>query len=278
MHGKSVLCATLARLHAETFGRRVHVFHLEDTANVLVYRLVTQLSALSVQRVAAIVTRRADGPEASRDADIVRGCLQRIAAWPISVDDTPALRIDSLRIRAREKAREGVELFLFDHALEFGRPSHLSEYDALNKIIRGCRDTCLETAVPGILFAQVRRPDGTKVTRPRLAQLKGTGSFEEVARLVGLLWRPEAENKRRVDHPHPIWIDIAKSSNGETGSACLMFDGSRMLIRQPTPAELVLARRCEDSGADFGALWRDAYNRPVDSWPDIIPPPAEVPF
>ena len=86
------------------------------------------------------------------------------------------------------------------------------------------------------LLVQIHRAavkDNKGDKRPRMENLKGSGSFEEVARLILLLHREKYYNSKIVEDI--IEFNVAKQNNGPSGdniTANLLFDKEVMTIRE----------------------------------------------
>ena len=267
-HGKSTLAATLTRLRCGA-GLPVYYVHAEDPTEVLVYRLVTQETGISVRRVEAIARRIARDPDAESDERQIRDALGRLQTWPLVIDDDPAPSAESIRYRLRERARQGCSLCIVDHAHELARHPGLDERESLARSIKTLRDAALETGVPIVLLAQIHRMTG-RDGPPSLSDLHGTGKFEQAARLVILLHRPDQDRAKEDEprRPQPVRVEIAAASNGRTGVRWLMFDPRRMWFRRCAPAELEVIRASGGDPKKLDELWTRAglrwhdYERP----------------
>ena len=91
-----------------------------------------------------------------------------------------------------------------------------------------------ELNVPVIVLSQLNRElEKDKNRKPRLSDLRESGSIEQDADLVGLLYRPqEEEDDREKDRAEPpddglnaisVNLLIAKQRNGPTGDVELTF-------------------------------------------------------
>ena len=76
--------------------------------------------------------------------------------------------------------------------------------------------------IPVLILSQLsRKPEDTADGRPRISHLRDSGSIEQDADVVMLLWRP-SYYKNTAD-PAAV-LDIGKNRNGATGDCALVFD------------------------------------------------------
>ncbi|MEN9735179.1 MAG: Replicative helicase, partial [Verrucomicrobiota bacterium] len=101
-------------------------------------------------------------------------------------------------------------------------------------ISSGVKALAKELNVPVIVLSQLNRElEKDKNRKPRLSDLRESGSIEQDADLVGLLYRPqEEEDDRDKDRAEPpddglnaisVNLLIAKQRNGPTGDVELTF-------------------------------------------------------
>jgi replicative DNA helicase len=150
---------------------------------------------------------------------------------PIFLDDTGGLDILELRARARRmKQKEHIALFVIDylqllHSKEHRREGRQAEIAAISGAIK---NMAKELRVPVLVLSQLNRAPEAKERegKPRLADLRDSGSIEQDADVVCLLRRPgvyKDDTKENVDDPTLACVNIAKQRNGPTGEINLTF-------------------------------------------------------
>lgn len=113
------------------------------------------------------------------------------------IDDTPRLSITELRAKAQMMvSKYGIKLIMVDYLqLMEGGADDSSDNRVLeiSKITRGLKALAKELNIPVIALSQLSRAVEARGGdfRPRLSDLRESGSIEQDADLVGMLYRPE---------------------------------------------------------------------------------------
>jgi replicative DNA helicase len=147
---------------------------------------------------------------------------------PVYIDDTPGIHVHALKSRARRlKRKVGLDLVVIDYLQLVSHPGAESRQVEISYISRAIKSLARELRIPVIALAQLNRgletrPGGDR--KPRLADLRESGSIEQDADVVMLLHRPEVYE----DDPGPelrglAELYVAKHRNGATGLAKLQF-------------------------------------------------------
>jgi replicative DNA helicase len=163
----------------------------------------------------------------------------------IHIDDTPGLSMMSVRSRARRlKAREGLDLVVVDYLQLLSFPKSESRQHEISSISRSLKELSRELEVPVVALAQLSRAvESRDPPRPLLSDLRESGSIEQDADVVLLLYRPEYYAKYRNDENQGLAeVIIAKQRNGPTGDVRLQFFSQHMRFenRAPTGVEPVV--------------------------------------
>jgi len=157
----------------------------------------------------------------------------------IVVDDTPGLPVAAIRSRARRlKQREGLNMIVVDYMQLMSHPRAESRQMEISHISRSLKELSRELDVPVVALSQLSRAvESREGKRPQLSDLRESGSIEQDADVVMMLYRPEYyevepsdENRNRAQ------IIIAKQRNGPTGTVNLMFFNETMRFENPAPS------------------------------------------
>jgi replicative DNA helicase len=154
---------------------------------------------------------------------------------PIYIDDTPNLTVLNLRARARRMvAQHGVRLILIDYLQLMSAPgaARESRQVEVSTISRGVKALARELKIPIICLSQLNRASEQREgNRPRMADLRESGSIEQDADVIMLLHREEYYHVQNPDwameNPDKVGIAeviIAKQRNGPTGVVKLRWD------------------------------------------------------
>jgi len=224
--GKTSLAMNIAEHVALELRVPVGVFSLEMTADQLVLRMLCSRSRVNLRNVR-------DGFLAERDFPKLTGAAGKMAAAPLFIDDSSGLSILQLRARARRMWQQsGIKLFVIDYLQLLHSTSRRAEnrQQEIAEISGGLKALAKELRVPIIVLSQLNRELEKRGPgeRPRLSDLRESGSIEQDADLVGLLYR-ETKNKDGDDEGEveqdamPVKLFIAKQRNGPTGDVDLTF-------------------------------------------------------
>lgn len=204
------------------------VFSLEMTSESLVQRLLCSRAKVQMQKLRGGFLAKSDFPKLMQVAG-------QLAEAPIWIDDTPGLSINELQAKARRlKQQHDIGLIAIDY-LQLLKAPDVGGRDGREKevaaISGGIKGIAKELNIPIIVLAQLNRnPDG-RGGKPRMSDLRESGSIEQDADLVGLLMRPEVyaddEEDRESKFGEAEFI-IAKQRNGPTGEVPLTFEKAFM--------------------------------------------------
>jgi replicative DNA helicase len=204
------------------------VFSCEMTAFQIVQRLVFARARFASHKlVKGFVPTKEDLLR------LKRAC-EEIALSKLYVDDTPALTIDALRAKARRRKREdGIGFIAVDYLqlLRSGsKQAQNSREREIGEISSGLKALAKELSLPILVLAQLNRgPEGRtgkSLGVPRMSDLRESGTIEQDADMIGLLYRTayyaETEEDKEAEAGKAELV-LAKNRNGETGHVPLTF-------------------------------------------------------
>ncbi|BAZ07114.1 replicative DNA helicase [Calothrix sp. NIES-3974] len=149
-----------------------------------------------------------------------------LSEMPIYIDDTPNITINEMRSQARRlQAEQGMDLglILIDY-LQLMEGAGDNRVQELSKITRNLKGLARELNVPVIALSQLSRGVEARTNkRPMLSDLRESGSIEQDADLVMMLYRDDYYNPDTPDRGIAEVI-IAKHRHGPTGTVKLLFD------------------------------------------------------
>lgn len=199
--------------------KAVGVFSLEMSREQLVLRMLCSVAGVDTQRIHKGTISVADHGQLMQAAD-------RLRKAKIYVDDSAALEIVDLRARARRmKRRYNIDLFVIDY-LQLMNNSKVSRNDGRQQVVSsisgGIKAMAKELNVPVLVLSQLNRsPDTREKGEPRLSDLRESGSIEQDADVVLMLYRP-GKYEESNDEATTI-VEIAKQRNGPVGRINLVF-------------------------------------------------------
>src|ERR1700731_493866 len=222
--GKTALAMNIAEHAAINEKLPVGVFSLEMSSQQLVQRLLCSRARVNLQRVR-------EGFLGERDFPSLTAAASKLAEAKIFIDDSASLTILELRAKARRlKAQQDVQLIIVDYLQllrSISRRAQDNRQLEISEISAGLKGLAKELKIPVIVVAQLnRQPEQRSGGKPRLSDLRESGSIEQDADLVGLLVRPELyeedEEARQEKSGEPELI-IAKQRKGPVGEIPLTF-------------------------------------------------------
>src|SRR6201997_4443764 len=222
--GKTALAMNIAEHVAINEKLPVGVFSLEMSSQQLVQRLLCSRARVNLQKVR-------EGFLAERDFPSLTSAASKLAEAEIYIDDSAGLSILELRAKARRlKAQKNIQLIVVDY-LQLLRSTSRRAQDnrqlEISEISAGLKGLAKELKIPMIVVAQLnRQPEQRSGGKPRLSDLRESGSIEQDADLVGLLVRPEVyedDEDARAEKAGEAELIIAKQRNGPVGEIPLTF-------------------------------------------------------
>ena len=222
--GKTALAMNITEHVAINSKLPVAVFSLEMSSQQLVQRMLCSRARVNLQKVR-------DGFLAERDFPSLTAAASKLAEAQIFIDDSAGLSILELRAKARRlKAQKDIRLIVVDY-LQLLRSTTRRAQDnrqlEISEISAGLKGLAKELKIPIIVIAQLnRQPEARTGGKPRLSDLRESGSIEQDADLVGLLVRPEIyeeDEDARAEKAGEAELIIAKQRNGPVGEIALTF-------------------------------------------------------
>lgn len=222
--GKTSLALDIARNAAVRHGIPVGIFSLEMSAEQLVDRMLSAESYVNSWKI------RTGGVRDEQDFERIRDALETLSKAPIYIDDKPGSNILAMRAVARRLKRErGIGLIVVDY-LQLMAPTNTKQSDSMvqqvTEISRSLKSLARELEVPVLALSQLSRAVEQRGGKPRLSDLRDSGSIEQDADVVMFIHR-EDKGKEDSDRKNIAEILIEKHRNGPTGRVELYFDEKR---------------------------------------------------
>lgn len=211
--------AALVESHRKT-GKWCAVFSLEMSSEQVATRLLAAEANINVSALSKADITQADTPR------LLAG-TQSLSRCHIVIDDTASLSLAALKSRIRRIANErNIGCILVDYLGLIDKDTRFtSTAYAVGEISRALKVMAKEMDIPVILLCQLNREvEGREDHRPQLADLRDSGSIEQDADVVMMIYReevyrPEANNHGRAE------ILLRKVRQGETGTVRCTFSG-----------------------------------------------------
>lgn len=248
--GKTSLALDIARQTAIHHNTPVGIFSLEMSSQQLVDRMLAAEARVDAWKL------RTGKLNTDREFEQVREAIDRLSQAPIYIDDKPANNILSMRSVARRLRREhGLELIIVDY-LQMMAPTGKHAADSLvqqvTEISRSLKSLARELEIPVLALSQLSRAVEQRRGRPRLSDLRDSGSIEQDADVVMFIHR---EDKMSDNHERPNIAEILveKHRNGPVGKVELYFDEKKtsFLSIEKSTFSALEATQAGGDGEDF---------------------------
>ncbi len=221
--GKTSLAMNIAENVAIDQNIPVGVFSLEMSSDELVKRMLCSRARVNMKNIR-------DGFMSERDFPKLTTAASELMKAPLYIDDTAGLAINQVRARARRLCQQyKIQLLVIDYLQLMKAPSRRADQSRqveVADISSGIKALAKELNIPIIILSQLNRQPETREGKPRMADLRESGSLEQDADVVGLLVRKElyeedAESREKLKGQ--ATLHIAKQRSGPTGDINLSF-------------------------------------------------------
>ena len=222
--GKTALAMNIAEHVAVDHGKPVGIFSLEMSSQQLVQRLLCSRARVNLQSVRNGFLAKGDQQNLFKASTAYSKCQMYI-------DDTAGISILELRAKSRRLMdRHGLSLIVIDYLQLLRSPSKRGQENRqieIAEISAGIKALAKELSIPIIVLAQLNRKSEDRGDgKPRISDLRESGSIEQDADVVGLLVRSAyyaKDEEDRAEKGGEAELIIAKQRNGPTGEVHLTF-------------------------------------------------------
>jgi replicative DNA helicase len=155
--------------------------------------------------------------------------IKIVSKLPFFIDDTANLSIQDIRLKIKTILLKQTEIgaVIIDYLQlmqnsEFKTGNRAQE---LSQITRSLKNLAREFNIPVIALSQLSRNVENRIDqKPMLSDLRESGSIEQDADLVLMLYRAKTGNINQNENSSITELIIAKQRNGPTGTVKLRFN------------------------------------------------------
>lgn len=223
--GKTSFALNMAQYAAIHNNRSVLMFSLEMSAEQLVMRMLCTEAMVDSQKIK-------EGAMDNEDMNHLMAKLAPVSACKFYIDDTGNVTVPDIRSKCRRlKARSGLDLVVIDYLQLLqgsGGRKNDNRQQEISDMSRQLKLLARELDIPIIICAQLNRgPDQRADHMPMISDLRESGSIEQDADMVILLYRPAAylDSEEYQNGDNTSQIIIAKHRHGPTGTVRLAWQG-----------------------------------------------------
>ena len=218
--GKTAFALSLAKNIMIKYKIPLIIFTLEMSRQQIMYRFLSSASQLNANRLKS-------GKMTLQEWKNLSDSMKDLADLPLWIDDNPNLTLSDIRLTLRkvmtQKKKEG--LVVIDYLQLMKITSHLeNRVQEISYITRNLKILAKEFEIPILLLSQLSRNVESRVNkRPMLSDLRDSGSIEQDADIVIMLYRDDYYSERKEIDSITEFL-VVKHRNGPTGIARLLFN------------------------------------------------------
>ncbi len=223
--GKTSLALDIARKAAVNHKVPVAIFSLEMSSQQLVDRMLSAESQVDAWKIR---TGHFDSASVQDNFKAIGEAIGRLSDAPIYIDDQAGNNILKMRAVARRlKNEKGLGLIVVDY-LQLMVPTQTKNDNVVQQVTeisRSLKNLARELEVPVLALSQLSRAVEQRGGKPRLSDLRDSGSIEQDADVVMFIHRESDQDQGGRKEEAEILIE--KHRNGPTGTAKLYFDSKK---------------------------------------------------
>lgn len=229
--GKTAFSLNLATHMALRAKKTVAYFSVEMAKESVMMRLLSGESRISMGEIRTGRIQDASWPKLIQAAGA-------ISEAPLFIDDTAGISPFEIRARCRRlKATHGLDCIMIDYLQMMDLKQKVESRErAVSEISKGLKAIAKELQVPIIALAQLNRGvEGRSDRRPMLSDLRESGSIEQDADVIMMLYRDDYYDKEDPEKAGHAEVIIGKQRNGPTGTVKLKFDAKTNRFKDADP-------------------------------------------
>ena len=243
--GKTALALDMVRHSAINSGTKACIFSLEMSKQQLADRMVAAQAQIDAWKLRTGQFMKDEEYAAFHQA------LNDLSKADIYINDQPAVNVMYMRSIARKLKREkGLDVVVIDYLqlmTPLGNFKSDSTVQQVTEISRSLKHLARDLKVPVIALSQLSRAVEQRGGRPRLSDLRDSGSIEQDADVVMFIHR-EDKYKEQAEKNNIAEILIEKHRNGATGAIQLYFNDKKVTFQSIS------------KGGSFGGAEQDFAN------------------
>ena len=226
--GKSAFAMNIAQYAALHDNRAVAVFSLEMSKEQLMMRIMCTEASVDSQKIK-------DGTVSDTEMQRLMEAAEPLQSSRLYIDDSAGATVASIRSKCRRlKAQQGLDLVIIDYmqlmqGTGTGSRKNDNRQQEISDMTRAMKLLARELDLPIILLSQLNRgPEQRTDHRPMISDLRESGSIEQDADMVILLYRAAVYDENAGMESEAI---VAKNRHGPIETCKLIFQGEYTRFR-----------------------------------------------
>lgn len=229
--GKTAFSLNIAQHMALRLKKTVAYFSLEMGKESMMMRMLSAESKVSMSEIRNGRIQDSAWPKLINAASA-------LSEAPIFIDDSPGISPFEIRSRARRlKAEHGLDVIMIDYLqLMSMKQKFNSREQEVAEISKSLKAIAKELQIPIVALAQLNRGvEGRTEKKPMLSDLRESGSIEQDADVIMMLYRDDYYDKENPEKQGHAEVIVGKQRNGATGPVKLRFDAQYNRFRDAEP-------------------------------------------
>lgn len=209
------IATNIARKYPE---KQVAIFSLEMANEELALRVLSSESLVDSEKMKK-------GALGSDDWQNLFKSAEYLSNMNVFLADTAATTVLQMKAKLRRMKNLGFVVIDYLQLMSSGRATE-NRVAEVSAMTRGLKIMAKELNVPVLLLSQLNRGPETRADdhRPKISDLRESGSIEQDADLVLFLYRDQVYNPS--SNPADAECIVAKNRHGRTGTVKLRWDGN----------------------------------------------------
>lgn len=222
--GKTALALAIAQNASIDHSKRIGIISLEMSKEQLVERMFCGLLGVDSWKLHK-------GKLEESDFERMGPVMDKLGSAPIFIDDSMGSSMSELRAKVRRLHMEhGLDMLVVDYLQLMSGENPMNRVQEISEISRSLKELARELNIPVVALSQLSRSvESRPDKRPILSDLRDSGSIEQDADIVMMLYREDYYNEDCSDEEkNTLEVNVIKHRNGAIGRVHLFFDKSRM--------------------------------------------------
>ena len=230
--GKTAFALNIAEHISAKNGIPVGFFSMEMSRKQLTRRMLSSRTGLDSKKVSRNLLSSAQRHD-------LKAAVRETRDTPLFIDDSPGLTLMGLRARARRLVQKHQVRAIFIDYLQLMDAAATGADGRVNQVTelsRGVKALARELNVPVVCLSQLNRAaEQREGHRPRMSDLRDSGSIEQDADVVLMLHRDDYYHQADPEYTanNEAEVIVTKQRNGPTGTVKLHFDGGTTRFHNP---------------------------------------------
>ena len=217
--GKSSFCCQMAT-NIALAGKKVGYFSIETGQRQVIKNILATQSIIET-------TKFRDASFTDHEWDKITKTISAMYETTFFLDDQIRTSADIVRQSRRMYAEKGLDIIFVDHVQEIHEGGKYENRNAeIGNIVSNLKRLGRDLDIPVVSVAQLSRKveDRGGDCRPKLSDLRDSGSLEEKADIIMFVYRDEYYKKEKSEKQNIAEIIIDKHRNGATATAELFWN------------------------------------------------------